>query len=225
MEIITKICRKCGKEKSLAEFTKDRRNVGGYHNICKDCKNAAAKIRYQKIKNDPEFHRKKIEASRKYKESHREQIRLAALEYNNRPEVIQRKADWYYRKQNNMSIEDRLKEMAHRASTRAREKCVPYEITWKDLQYVEYCPILNIKLNWEYTRNEEGRVENTPSLDRIDPKLGYVKGNVRIISNLANMMKSSATRIQLETFCKNIINYLDSKDIVQTIENNESIES
>ena len=38
------------------------------------------------------------------------------------------------------------------------------------------------------------------------------------------MMKSSATRIQLETFCNNIFNYLDGKDIVQTIENKESIE-
>lgn len=37
-------------------------------------------------------------------------------------------------------------------------------------------------------------------------------------------MKSSATRKQIEVFCKNIFKYLDSEDIVQTIENTESIE-
>jgi hypothetical protein len=83
---------------------------------------------------------------------------------------------------------------------------------------------LKIELNWYNPANEGGRAEDTPALDRVDPKLGYIKGNVRFISTLANMMKSSATRIQLETFCNNIFNYLDGKDIVQTIENKESIE-
>lgn len=37
-------------------------------------------------------------------------------------------------------------------------------------------------------------------------------------------MKSSATREQIEIFCKNIPKYLDSEEIVQPIENKESIE-
>ena len=55
----------------------------------------------------------------------------------------------------------------------------------------------------------------------------YIKGNVRIISNLANMMKSYANNFELETFAKNIHSYMKSskeEDIVQTIENEESIE-
>ena len=83
---------------------------------------------------------------------------------------------------------------------------------------------MGIELNWYDPQNEGGRAEDTPALDRIDPKEGYVKGNVRFISTLANMMKSSATRLQLEVFCKNIFNYLDSKDIVRTVEKVESTE-
>ena len=38
------------------------------------------------------------------------------------------------------------------------------------------------------------------------------------------MMKSSATLEQLKTFAKNILNYMNCEEIVQTIENKESIE-
>lgn len=142
-----------------------------------------------------------------------------------RPEVVQRKADWHQAKRENYSIEDRLKEIAHRAHNRALLKNVPCTITWKDLSYVEYCPLLEIKLNWGKTSNEGGRNMDTPSLDRINPSLGYIPGNVRIISNLANMMKSSATLEQLQTFYKNIWNYMKNEDIVRPMENKESIES
>ena len=37
-------------------------------------------------------------------------------------------------------------------------------------------------------------------------------------------MKNNATREELENFAANIINYLKNEDLVQTIENEESIE-
>lgn len=123
-----------------------------------------------------------------------------------------------------MSKEERLKLMVKRAQDRAKLKNVKFDISWKDVKYVTVCPILEIPLNWGETTNEGGRNIDTPSLDRIIPELGYIKGNVRIISNLANMMKNSANRKQLETFTKNIFKYLDNEEIVQPIENKESIE-
>jgi hypothetical protein len=43
------------------------------------------------------------------------------------------------------------------------------------------------------------------SLDRIIPELGYIKGNVRVISLLANQMKWNATKEQLLTFCRGVL--------------------
>ena len=43
----------------------------------------------------------------------------------------------------------------------------------------------------------EGRRDNSPSLDRIDNTIGYVKGNVRIISWRANQAKSDLTDQEL----------------------------
>ena len=39
---------------------------------------------------------------------------------------------------------------------------------------------------------------NSPSLDRIRLELGYVKGNVRVISGRANLLKNDATIEELE---------------------------
>lgn len=226
MDKLTKICTCCKQEKPLSEFTKDKRSKDGYFRECRECKNRKMRERYERIKNDPEYQRKKKLASMKYKEEHREEIRIKAMEYNNRTEVIERKANWYQNKEANKTLDERLKETLVRVKSRAKLKAVPFNLTLDDLKkaYTPICPILNIELNWYDPKNEGGRAEDTPALDRIDPKNGYVKGNIAFISTLANMMKSSATRKQIEVFCKNIFKYLDGEDIVQTIENTESIE-
>lgn len=46
-----------------------------------------------------------------------------------------------------------------------------------------------------------------PSLDKIIPKLGYVKGNVWVVSNKANRIKSNATIEELELLVKNLKSY------------------
>lgn len=58
-----------------------------------------------------------------------------------------------------------------------------------------HCPVLGLPLY----RNSGGSAQgpNSPSLDRIDPALGYVKGNVKVISSRANSIKSNATPEEL----------------------------
>lgn len=219
-----RICRTCKQEKPLSEFNKDKRHSSGYATQCKECKRAYDRSRYEKVKDDPSFHSKKLEHGRKYRESHKEQIKNYSEEYNMRPAVIERKATWYQEKMSKMSIKERLELMVRRASHRAKLKKVNFDITWEDIEYVEICPILEITLNWGETSNEGGRNIDTPSLDRINPELGYIKGNVKIISNLANMMKNSANKEQIRLFCKNINKYLENEDIVRPMEKKESIE-
>ncbi len=57
----------------------------------------------------------------------------------------------------------------------------------------EVCPVLGIPL---FVR--DGKVgPNSPSLDKIVPELGYVTGNVKVISNLANNIKQDVTDPQV----------------------------
>jgi hypothetical protein len=85
----------------------------------------------------------------------------------------------------------------HGAKKRAKDKNLPIDIDIKYLRDIwpenNKCPALNIKL--KHGRN--GSHDASPSLDRIIPSKGYVKGNVQWISNLANQIKSSATPEQV----------------------------
>lgn len=80
---------------------------------------------------------------------------------------------------------------------------IPYNITPNDLApYPLTCPVLGITINW--TNEGKGSPNDSPSIDRMVPELGYVKGNVRIISQKANRMKSNASLEELEA----IVSYM-----------------
>lgn len=78
------------------------------------------------------------------------------------------------------------KSMLAGARYRARHNKVPFDLTLDDIQIPEFCPILGIKLIF----NSICAKGNSPSLDRFYPAKGYVKGNVTVISNKANTVKS-----------------------------------
>jgi thymidylate synthase ThyX len=84
-----------------------------------------------------------------------------------------------------------------KASAKAND--IIFDITEEDLDWPKICPYLDIELNYE----SDNLADNVASLDKIIPELGYTKGNVQIISQLANKMKSSATKEQILTFAKN----------------------
>lgn len=69
------------------------------------------------------------------------------------------------------------------------------------------CPILHIPLSV----GKVGGSDYSPSLDRIDSTKGYIKGNVQVISHLANAMKNSASSEQIQTFINNIRDYMAPK--------------
>ena len=66
-----------------------------------------------------------------------------------------------------------------------------------------HCPIFGTPFEWSAARgNGNLTLPNSPSLDRIDPTKGYVKGNVWIISHRANCIKSNATHEELKLVAK-----------------------
>jgi len=51
----------------------------------------------------------------------------------------------------------------------------------------------------DYDVKGDGKVRpNSPSIDRVSPGKGYVKGNVIVVSQKANSIKSNATPHELE---------------------------
>ena len=88
---------------------------------------------------------------------------------------------------------------------KAIKRGVPFEIEISDLVYPAYCPILGIKLS---LHGEDSTRDTSPSIDRIDTSQGYIKGNVQIISNRANRLKSDGT---IEEF-KKVLDFLEKQE-------------
>ena len=81
--------------------------------------------------------------------------------------------------------------MVRSARHRAEKAGVPFSITKDDIVIPTHCPILGIPL--VHGRGRKGPTEHSPSLDRVRPEEGYVPGNVIVISQRANRIKSDAS--------------------------------
>lgn len=75
------------------------------------------------------------------------------------------------------------------AKARAADKGLAFSITPEDIEIPTHCPILGIRISMQTERGSF----SSPSLDRIQPDLGYIKGNIAVISNRANTIKSFGT--------------------------------
>jgi hypothetical protein len=89
---------------------------------------------------------------------------------------------------------NRAKSMFYAAQYRAKKKGIEFSITKEDVIIPEFCPVFGMRLE---TSPGVGRSDASPSLDRIDNTKGYLKGNVIVVSWLANRIKSDATVEQL----------------------------
>lgn len=76
--------------------------------------------------------------------------------------------------------------------TRVKKKNIPFDITKDDIRkiIVKKCPVFEIDL--DYSRKGKA-FPNSPSVDRLIPKFGYVKNNISIISQKANIIKNNGS--------------------------------
>lgn len=74
---------------------------------------------------------------------------------------------------------------------RAKRKGIEFALDPEDIVIPEKCPALGVPLQFQ------SKGPYSPSVDRIDPTQGYIKGNIVVISVLANQIKSTATQDQV----------------------------
>ena len=106
---------------------------------------------------------------------------------------VERQATQRQHKRNRHKADWR-REILAKAKQRAKIKKIPFAISLDDIDIPLECPWLKIPL----FSNEGKFGPNSPSLDRVLPELGYVKGNIIVISHLANTIKQNASWQQIQ---------------------------
>lgn len=81
-----------------------------------------------------------------------------------------------------------------RAKTAGRE----FSLDVEDVVIPTHCPLLGIELHTTDQMRGGHDQSRSPSLDRLDNSIGYVKGNVWVISHRANALKRDATLEELK---------------------------
>lgn len=81
------------------------------------------------------------------------------------------------------------KHLYDKCKARCKKDGITFNLTPDDIKIPNKCPVLGIKLK----PSIKGISENNPTIDRIIPSLGYVKGNIVVVSWRANRLKSNAS--------------------------------
>ena len=79
------------------------------------------------------------------------------------------------------------------AKARAKKKSLPFDLTIEDIVIPTHCPLLDIPL----VLDNVIFADDSPSLDRLIPHLGYIKSNIQVISVRANTIKNNASLDEL----------------------------
>jgi hypothetical protein len=137
-----------------------------------------------------------LASDRKYKEKRREEAKLYARKYR------AENRDKFLASCKRAKDENPVKYLLSGARSRARIKGLEFSITENDIHIPTHCPVFGFHIK----KSSERRSFDSPSIDRIDSEIGYVPGNVAVISYRANMIKSIGTAEDHEAVAKWIRN-------------------
>lgn len=118
----------------------------------------------------------------------------------NRVRARNKRGDWrraYERKHYHANPQ---RYMLKSAADRAKKYGFACTITEADIVVPEFCPLLGLRLE----RGTGKQHAASPSLDKIRPELGYVPGNIWVISHRANELKRDAGLEELQTLVDNL---------------------
>lgn len=182
---VVKTCRCCQAQVTFENGVKDKTKSGGFVAICKSCN-------YQRVLRWKKLNPGKVKESRK-----REQKNKSASAKARQKEWTKK---WYWNKRNS-SLKDKLQISLSAAKGRAKKLKVLFDL---DVDYLlsiatENCPVDGLPMDWDMRLVADKKAtDRSPSLDRITPSLGYVRGNVKFIAHKWNVWKSNMLRSDLE---------------------------
>ena len=159
----------------------------------------------------------KSEYNKNYYKKNKKKIKITMARWRekNKEYVSRMGAEWYAKNKQHVkdyvkrTKKNRNKVFARRrknhpetflltgAKHRAKKFSLPFNLKVEDIIIPKFCPVLGIKLKIGKRGNP-----TSPSLDRVIPKLGYVKGNIVVISRRANFLKNDATLSELRSVVK-----------------------
>jgi hypothetical protein len=195
--IVTKQCRICLLDKPMSEF---HRIYGSYRGTCKGCRRVQVEIAHARnqacyasvkmkrcescetVKPVEDFYKAKTQKDGRWAKC----IACVKSHRGTGTDAYRQQARETYAKGGSRWATQVLSE----AKRRAVRQGVPFNLSRLDIAIPPVCPILGIPL----IIGQKTHVSpNSPTLDRIVPSRGYVRGNVLIISWLANKTKGNIT--------------------------------
>jgi hypothetical protein len=107
--------------------------------------------------------------------------------------------------------------LLYSAKSRAKRLGLPFDLDVEDLVPVPMtCEALGLPLNWIGPRSRRAR-DSSPSLDRKNPSLGYVRGNIKIISWRANSIRWAARADELAAVARYAASIENDKGPADTV--------
>jgi len=123
-------------------------------------------------------------SAKKYREKNKEKAKAATKKWreNNKDKFNSARRNW--------RTKNLVRCLFLEARSRAKKRGVEFTIEVDDIPEMgDFCPIFGTK----FPPPDVRKTPFSPSIDRIDPTKGYIKGNVWIIGYRANLVKNDGT--------------------------------
>lgn len=188
-------CTRCLTEKPVSDFQRQTRGKRGHSAQCKDClkqyhREYVARFDPVSGKHSCSICQNHLVYGENWIKSKAQQMQMICSACYN---VLQKKdrrtrpENWLY----------------YNAKARAKKEGLPFDIAADDINIPEFCPVIGIRL----VIGDGSIRKQSPTLDRIIPSKGYVKGNIAVISMKANRLKNDGS---LEEF-RRIVAWMEAK--------------
>lgn len=147
--------------------------------------------------------KEKVKAYKKeYYKKNRDKIIKQQIDSINRNPERRKKTSEYWRQYTRENFEARL---LAAVKHRAKKKGLEFNLTIDDIVIPNFCPKTGIPLLiHNNSENSKQKYIDTPSVDRINPNLGYVKDNIQIVCYWYNIAKLTFSDEEMLNMCKRV---------------------